>query len=108
DIVAQLVLESAMLAAAGLMLGTVLTFWGVHLLSSRIPPSVSSYMTAPETNWRVLVFAVLASVVCVMLVGLFPAVRVSRVDPNELLKSGAGTGASKKNRRDYGAMVIAE
>jgi hypothetical protein len=44
----------------------------------------------------------------VMLVGLLPAVRVSRVDPNDLLKSGAGTGASRKNRREYGAMVIAE
>ena len=55
DIVTQLVLESAMLAGAGLILGTVLTFWGVGLLSSRVPPSVSSYITAPETNWRVLV-----------------------------------------------------
>ncbi len=108
DIIAQLVLESAMLAGAGLILGMVLTFWGVHLLSSRIPPSVSSYITAPDTNWRVLVCAVVASVVCVMLVGLVPALRVSRVDPNDLLKSGAGTGASRKNRREYGMMVIAE
>jgi predicted permease len=108
DIVAQLVLESAMLAGAGLILGTVLTFWGVGLLSSRVPPSVSSYITAPETNWRVLVCAVVASIVCIMLVGLVPAIRVSRVDPNDLLKSGAGTGASRKNRREYGVMVIAE
>ena len=108
DIIAQLVLESAMLAGAGLLLGMVLTFWGVHLLSSRIPPSVSSYITAPDTNWRVLVCAVVASVVCVMLVGLVPALRVSSVDPNDLLKSGAGTGASRKNRREYGMMVIAE
>ena len=108
DIVAQLVLESAMLAGAGLILGTVLTFWGVGLLSSRVPPSVSSYITAPETNWRVLVCAVVASIVCIMLVGLVPAIRVSRVDPNDLLKSGAGTGASRKSRREYGVMVIAE
>jgi putative ABC transport system permease protein len=108
DIVAQLVLESSMLAGAGLVLGTVMTYWGVQLLSSRIPPSVASYIVAPETNWRVLVFAILASVVCVMLVGLVPAIRVSRVDPNDLLKTGAGTGASRKNRREYGMMVIAE
>jgi predicted permease len=108
DIVAQLVLESAMLAGVGLVLGTLLTFWGVHLLSSRIPPSVASYITAPEANWHVLLFAVIASVVCVMLVGVVPAIRVSNVDPNDLIKSGAGTGANKKNRREYGIMVIAE
>jgi predicted permease len=108
DIVAQLVLESALLAGAGLIAGLLMTFWGMHLLASRIPPSVASYITAPQTSWRVFAFAVAASIVCVMLVGLIPAIRVSGVDPNDLLKSGAGTGANKKNRRQYGIMVVAE
>ena len=108
DIVMQLLLESTILAAAGLILGLVLTFWGVHLLGSRIPPSVAEYVIAPQTSWRVMVFAVVACVVCVILVGLLPALRVSRVDPNELLKAGAGTGAHKRNRRQYGIMVAAQ
>jgi putative ABC transport system permease protein len=108
DIITQLVVESAMLAAAGLVAGLVLTFWGIHILSSRIPPSVAEYVIAPQTSWRVFAFAVTAGVVCVMLVGLLPAIRVSRVDPNELLKAGAGTGASKKNRRQYGVLVAVE
>jgi hypothetical protein len=32
-------------------------------------------------------------------------VYVSRADPNEMLKSGAGTGATKQNRRRYGLLV---
>lgn len=108
DIIAQLVIESVMLAGVGLILGLLLTFWGTHLIASRIPPSVAEFIIAPQTSWRVLVFAVVACVVCVILVGLFPAIRVSRVDPNELLKSGAGTGAHKRNRRQYGAMIAVQ
>ncbi|MEO7082967.1 MAG: FtsX-like permease family protein [Gemmatimonadaceae bacterium] len=108
DIILQLVLESALLGGAGLVAGLLLTFWGVHLLASRIPPSVAEYVIAPQTSWRVLAFAMTACVFCVMFVGLLPAIRVSRVDPNELLKSGAGTGANKKSRQQYGVMVMVE
>ncbi|MEO7086233.1 MAG: FtsX-like permease family protein [Gemmatimonadaceae bacterium] len=108
DIILQLVLESAILAAVGLVVGVLLTVWGVHFLSSRVPPSVGEYLIAPQTSWRVFAFAAVAAVLCVMLVGLLPALRVSRVDPNELLKSGAGTGANKRSRRQYGAMVVIE
>jgi len=108
DIIIQLMIESAMLAGAGLVLGLLATFWGMSLLDSNIPPRVASYLTAPQTSWRVFAFAVVACVVCVLIVGLLPAIRVSRVDPNELLKSGAGTGATKKARKQYGIMVVAE
>jgi predicted permease len=108
DIIAQLVVESALLAGAGLMAGLLVTFWGIHFLSSRIPPSVAEYVIAPQTSWRVLAFAIVASVLCVMLVGLLPAMRVSRVDPNEMLKAGAGTGSNTKSRRQYGVLVAVE
>jgi len=108
DIIAQLMLESALLAIGGLVTGLLLSFWGMHLLRSRIPPIVANYSVDPQTSWRVLVFAVIACLACVMFIGLVPAVRVSRVDPNELLKSGAGTGANRRHRRQYGIMVAAE
>ena len=108
DLVSQLLLETALLALAGLAGGVVLTYWGVHVLQSRIPPSVAQYVIEPQISWRVFVFAVVVAIVCVMLVGLYPAIRVSRVDPNALLKAGAGTGALKRNRRQYGIMVAAQ
>ena len=78
DIITQLVIESAVLAGAGLIVGLVTTFWSMSLLASRIPPRVAMYITAPQTSWRVFAFAMFASVVCVMLVGLLPALRVSQ------------------------------
>jgi putative ABC transport system permease protein len=108
DIIVQLLLESALLAAAGLVGGVLLTFWGVHILQSTIPTAIADFVIEPQISWRVFAVATITGVVSVLLVGLFPAVRVSRVDPNELLKSGAGTGANKRNRRQYGVLVAAE
>jgi putative ABC transport system permease protein len=108
DIMSQLVLESAVLAIAGLVVGLVLTLWSAQLLRSRIPPSMGGFIVQPQTSWRVWLFAAAACVACVLLVGLLPAIRVSRVDPNTLLKSGAGTGSNKANRRQYGVMVAAQ
>ncbi len=108
DIIAQLMLESALLAIGGLVAGLMLSFWGMRLLRSRIPPVIANYSVDPQTSWRVLVFAIVACLSCVIFIGLVPAIRVSRVDPNELLKSGAGTGASRGHRRQYGIMVAAQ
>jgi predicted permease len=100
--------ESIILGVSGLAVGLVLTFWGVHALHASIPPSVGKYIVEPQISWRVLVFAMAALLVCLFLVGLAPAVSISRTDPNELLKSGAGTGATKPNRRLYGVLVGVE
>ncbi len=93
---------------AGLALGLVLTFWSAHLLVGAIPQQVSQYVVEPQWSWRVLVFALAATICCIVLVGLLPAIRVSRTDPNELLKSGAGTGATRKTRRQYSILVASE
>src|SRR5439155_15773733 len=108
QLIAQLLVESALLAGTGLALGLILTFWGIHLLSASIVPNVGQYIVEPQTSWRVLAFAIVTSIVCLTLVGLVPAVRVSRVDPIDLMKSGAGTGAHKRNQRRYGILVVAQ
>src|SRR6185312_3033467 len=108
DIIVQLLLESGTLAVGGLLAGLVATFWAMHLIAARIPESVAEYVVAPQVSWRLFVFAALACLVSTVVIGLYPAIRVSRVDPNELLKSGAGTGAHRKHRRQYGIMVATE
>ena len=85
-LIAHLVNESAMLAFGGLVLGLILTAWGSDVLAASIPPTVGDYIVKPQLNARVLAFAVVATVVCTMLIGLAPAIRVSRADPNDLLK----------------------
>ena len=108
QLIGHLVLESGIIAVAGLTLGVVLTIWSMHIAKSSIPPVMVEYIIQPKMNWRVLIFAVSAAVVCLFLVGLLPAIHVSRVDPDSLLKSGSGTGANREHRRRYGVMVIAQ
>jgi len=104
-LVVHLTIESAILATGGLLLGLLLTYWGSRGLAALIPPSVGMYVVKPQMTWRVLEFALAATAFCVLAIGVAPAIPVSRADPNELLKSGAGTGATKRNRRRYGWLV---
>ncbi len=108
ELILQMLIESGLLAAAGLGIGLLLTVWASSLLGASIPERVGSYIVEPQISWRVLVFAAITSVVCLLIVGLVPAIRVSRVDPNDLLKSGAGTGAHKRNQRRYGVLIVAQ
>lgn len=107
-IVAHLLAESVVLAVGGLLTGLLLTYLGGRLLRASIPTSMGEYAVEPHMSWRVLLFALVAMLLCLILVGLAPALYVSRADPNELLKSGAGTGSTKRNRRRYGVLVAVE
>ncbi|HVX41530.1 MAG TPA: FtsX-like permease family protein, partial [Gemmatimonadaceae bacterium] len=107
-LIAHLLIESVLLALCGLALGLVLTYWSAHALQGAIPRRIAQFVVEPQWSWRVGVFALLATACCVVLVGLLPAIRVSRADPNELLKSGAGTGATKQHRRQYSVLVAGE
>lgn len=107
-IVGHLLLESAILAVTGLVLGLLMTMSFGAILKATIPPAVGSYVVEPQMSWRVLAFAIAATLACIVLVGVAPAIRVSRIDPNEMLKSGAGTGATKRHRRQYGYLVAVE
>jgi putative ABC transport system permease protein len=108
QLIQLLMLESGILALGGLLLGIALTLWGVYIVRATMPEVIGDYFIAPRVSWAIFVFAAVAAIVCLLLVGLVPAVRVSRVDPNEMLKAGAGTGANRQHRRRYGVMVIAQ
>jgi predicted permease len=108
NIITLLLTEVGVLAAAGLTLGLVLTYWGVQLLHATIPDDARGFAVVPDVSWRMVAFAVGASILCMLLVGLVPAIRASRADLNALIKSGAGTGAHRDNRRKYGWLLIAQ
>ena len=107
-IISHLLLESVVLATTGLLFGLLLTAWATIGLHAIIPPSVGKLIVEPQWNWRVFLSAIAATLACILIVGVVPSVAVSRVDPNELLKSGAGTGATRHHRRQYGYLVVAE
>ncbi|MGH7620511.1 MAG: FtsX-like permease family protein, partial [Gemmatimonadaceae bacterium] len=108
DIVLLLLTEVAVLATAGLILGLVLSYWGAALLRATIPESGGGFAVAPDVSWRMVGFAIGVTGLCVVIVGLIPAIRASRADLNALIKRGSGTGAHRQNRRKYGWLLIAQ
>jgi putative ABC transport system permease protein len=108
QLIRLLVFESSILAIVGLALGVLLTMWGMKLVDASMPEVVADFILRPQTSWRVFAFAAVAALICLFIVGLVPALSVSKVDPNEMLKSGAGTGANKEHRKRYGFMIVAQ
>ncbi|HEV2177153.1 MAG TPA: ABC transporter permease [Terriglobia bacterium] len=89
-LVRQLLTESLLLAAMGGALGLLLAFWATHLLvalmsSGREPVSLS---VTPDP--RVLGFTAAVSLLTVILFGLSPALRSTRMDLTPTLKESAG------------------
>jgi hypothetical protein len=108
DIIGQLMIESSWLALGGLLLSAVLTLWGVHVVEANLPQQIFEFVARPQLSWRVALFSMVATLFALLLVGLAPAWKLSRVDVNELLKSGAGTGNTRSARRQYGILVAVE
>lgn len=107
-LVGLLVSESVVITVVGVILGLLFAAWGSHLLVAAIPENSAGYVVAPEVSWRMPVAAMVAGIVCVCLVGLLPAIRLSRVDLHSLMKSGAGTGAHRGHRLRYGLLLAAQ
>ena len=108
QIVVQLMIESGVLTIGALLLALLFALGGNALLHATIPPHIGAYVVEPQTSWRMVVFAAITAALSLVIVGLAPAIHVSRIDINSLLKSRAGTGAHRANQRTYGMLVIAQ
>jgi predicted permease len=85
-IVRQLMTESLLLSVAGGALGLLLTFWTSGLVSGLLAATGDALSLDVAPNLRVLVFTLAASVTTVLLFGVIPALKVSRVDLVPTLK----------------------
>lgn len=104
----QLLTESATLALAGGALGLLLSFWGVALIT-RLLPTDFPRLNEIHTDWRVLVFTTVASLLTGFLFGLAPALSLSRGDVQEAMKeSGRGTAGGVRSSRLRHALIVAE
>jgi putative ABC transport system permease protein len=93
-ILGQLFSESLMLALTGGVLGVALAFWLKDALLSVLPARMIPQMNPIEMNWQVLVFALAVSVAAAVAFGLAPALELSRVDANQMLKEGDPAGSA--------------
>jgi len=112
----QLLSESVLLASLSGIVGYAIGALSVRLLLALSPGNlprinddqhVSSALTA--LDWRVLVFALGLSLLTGVLFGVFPALRISRLDVNAVLKeSGGRSGSGLRHNRTRSVLVAAE
>jgi predicted permease len=105
-IVRQLLTESLALALLGGALGVLLTFLGSKTIVSFIPAGQIPPELEITINGQVLLVAFLISLLCALLFGLWPALRFSKPDLNNVLKNGSQTSAGLGHARARSMLVV--
>jgi putative ABC transport system permease protein len=104
-IVAQLLTESVLLAAAGGVAGILFAVWGVELLR-RLPADIPGLAEA-SLDGRVLFFAVLVSLLTGVVFGLAPALQTARGSVYGHLKEGARSASAPLGRQRLRQVLVA-
>ena len=94
----QYLVESALLAVLGAMVGVVFARWGVSLILSMLPLSEIPRSLAFQVDARTLGFAAVITAVTATLFAVAPARHAARIDLTTDLKSAHGNAATKNSR----------
>jgi predicted permease len=106
-ILRQLLVESTVLGLAGGAVGTLLALWGVNVLRSMSPENTPR-LEEVAVDGRVLLFAVMLSVLTGILFGMAPALQLARTDLTRALREAAGPRTSGARKRLRSLLVITE
>ncbi|HJZ70711.1 MAG TPA: ABC transporter permease [Vicinamibacterales bacterium] len=107
-IVRQLLVESALLAAGGLVAGCLLAYAGIAALAGYMPRQGVPWETEIRLDAPVLVFAMIAAAIATITFGLFPALQSARRDLASGTNLGGRTTAGRRQARLRGGLVIAQ
>ena len=105
QLVRQILVESAVLALVGGVLGLVASWWGVKVLVALAGPALPRGSEV-GIDVAVLLFALGVSTAAGMTAGLVPALLASRADSMAALRTGASTTGHRSRLRD--ALVTGE
>ena len=105
-VIRQVLTESVMLAAVGGGLGVLLAAWGTSAALKFFPKALPGYVTV-DLDYRVLGFALAASLLTGILFGLAPAWKTSRPNLQETLKEG-GRGVVGGSHRTQSIFIVSE
>src|SRR5215475_1636581 len=108
-LIRQLLTESLMLAIIGGILGLLFASWGRQLLLALMSTGSTPISLVARTDYRVLGFTGVVSILTAILFGLAPAFRATRVDLSPALKDNArGLGGGIFRMRLGKALVVSQ
>lgn len=107
-IVRQLLTESTLLALAGGVAGLAAAMAGVRWILAVFGANLPR-VESIGLDWRVLAYTVAVSLACGLLLGLIPALRLSKIDLAGAMKSGgAGSAGGRKQQRWMSGLLVAQ
>ncbi len=107
DAMRPAMVESLVITLVGTTLGLVLALAGVRtigaLAAARMPQ-----LSGLHVDGRVIVFALILSLIAAIACGMAPAWRGANVNPQDALRAGRGGGAGREHHRALRALVVGE
>ena len=103
----QLLVESFLLAGLAGLLGLLLTYWGVRLISSSNMQNIAR-LSEVQIDARVLGFSLAVTVITGLIFGLAPAWWGANVNLLDKLKEGARSDGGRLNQRLRSLLVVSE
>ena len=100
--------ESALLATAGLTLGVWLARWGAGLLLRMVSTGSETVPLRVTPDVEVLGFSVMIALLTVLLFGIVPAFHGTHLELVPSLKEGQGTTASRSHNRFANSLIIGQ
>jgi len=108
-IVRQLLTESFLLALAGGAFGLLITLWTSSLASGLRTAETVELAIDASPNFRVLIFTLVVSVLTVLLFGVVPALRASKLDLVPVLKdSNAASPVFRRGPSLHSLLVVTQ
>jgi putative ABC transport system permease protein len=108
-LVSQMLVESLLVAAAGAVLALPVALVSARALMALLGTSAGPIALQLDGNWRLIAFVGATSTLTAVLFGLLPAVRVSLVDPNTVMRHGArGATLDRHRARLQRGLVVAQ
>ncbi len=104
-LVRQLLTESLLLSLGGLSVGLVVATWCAHFLSKLGPPTDLPLSLPMALDGRVVLFALLVSLLTAILFGLLPALQSTRSNLVSSLKATGGFSATRRSRLRSGLVA---
>jgi putative ABC transport system permease protein len=107
QIARQLLVETSMLAAAGLAAGVLLAWVARDALFALSPAGLPRFHEI-TISVPVLLFAMTAGILTTVAAGLWPAWRLSTTDPRDAMEADGRTGTARSTRRVQALFVIVQ
>jgi putative ABC transport system permease protein len=104
----QLVWESLVIVFCGALSGLVLANATSKVLIGYLSTQGQSWFLDLHPDWRLLAFTALLATITVLLFGLFPALKTTRLAPIEAMKNGSPRSGSREGDRLRQGLVVAQ